>query len=74
MPQKRSIDLLLRAARLYYIEGRCQREVAERLQLSPSAVSRIILAAREQGIVEFRIETDPGRELTSREWPGRTGR
>jgi DNA-binding transcriptional regulator LsrR (DeoR family) len=61
MPQKRSVDLLLQAARLYYVEGRCQKEVAECMQLSPSAVSRIIIAAREQGIVEFRIETDPGR-------------
>lgn len=59
MPPKRSIDLLLRAARLYYVEGRSQREVAERLQLSRSAVSRIIIAAREQGIVEFRIEIPP---------------
>ena len=61
MPQKRSIDLLLQAARLYYVDGRCQKEVAERLQLSRSAVSRIIIAAREQGIVEFRIDADPGR-------------
>jgi DNA-binding transcriptional regulator LsrR (DeoR family) len=60
MPPKRSIDLLLTAARLYYVEGRCQREVAERLQLSPSAVSRIMIAAREQGIVEFRIDIKAG--------------
>lgn len=61
MPQKRSIDLLLQAARLYYLEGCGQKEVAELLQLSPSAVSRIIIAAREQGIVEFRIDADPTR-------------
>ena len=61
MPQKRSIDLLLQAARLYYVEGCTQKDVADRLQLSRSAVSRIIIAAREQGIVEFRIDTDPRR-------------
>jgi len=61
VPQRRSIDLLLQAARLYYVEGNCQQEVAERLHLSRSAVSRIIIAAREQGIVEFRIDTDLSR-------------
>ncbi|MFT4110869.1 sugar-binding transcriptional regulator [Propionicimonas sp.] len=59
MPAPRSQDVLVRAARLYYLEDRSQGEIAKTLGLSRSSVSRILSAAREQGVVEVRIH-DPG--------------
>jgi len=54
----RSIDTLVRAARLYYEDGLSQGEVARRMGLSGATVSRVLASAREQGIVEVRIH-DP---------------
>lgn len=59
MPAPRSQDVLVKAARLYYLEDRSQGEVAKALGLSRSSVSRILAAAREQGVVEIRIHA-PG--------------
>ncbi|MGV8908824.1 MAG: sugar-binding transcriptional regulator [Propionicimonas sp.] len=59
MPSPRSQDILVKAARLYYLEDRSQGEVAKELGLSRSSVSRILTAAREQGVVEIRIHA-PG--------------
>ena len=60
MPAARSQSLLLRAARLYYLEHRSQTEVAQLLDVSRSSVSRILSAAREQGLVEIRIHESGG--------------
>ncbi len=65
MPSPRSLDLLVRAARLYYEEGRSQQEVAGLLGLSGSSVSRVLAAAREQGIVHITVH-DP-RQVVRRE-------
>lgn len=59
MPAPRSMDLLIKAARLYYLDQQSQSAVARELGLSTSSVSRILAAAREQGVVEIRIH-DPG--------------
>lgn len=37
----------LRAAELYYLEGRSQKEIGEALGLSPATVSRALRRARE---------------------------
>lgn len=58
MAATRSIDTLVRAARLYYEEGLSQGEVARRMGLSGATVSRVLAAARDRGIVEVRIH-DP---------------
>lgn len=58
MVAARSIDTLVRAARLYYEDGLSQGEVARRMGLSGATVSRVLAAARERGIVEVRIH-DP---------------
>lgn len=58
MAATRSLDGLVRAARLYYEEGLSQGEVARRMNLSGATVSRMLAAARDQGIVEVRIH-DP---------------
>lgn len=58
MAAGRSLDTLVRAARLYYEDGLSQGEAARRLGLSGATVSRVLAQAREQGIVEVLIH-DP---------------
>jgi DNA-binding transcriptional regulator LsrR (DeoR family) len=59
MPTPRTPETLLAAARLYYVQGRSQAEVAEALGTSRSNVSRLLAEAQRQGIVEIRVN-DPG--------------
>lgn len=56
-PTAGSIASMHAAARLYYGEELAQHEVAERLNVSRSTVSRLLRQARAQGIV--RIEVRP---------------
>jgi DNA-binding transcriptional regulator LsrR (DeoR family) len=63
MPAARERDLLVKAARLYYQDNCSQQEVASALGVSRSNVSRMLAAARAQGIVEIRIHDPAGREL-----------
>jgi DNA-binding transcriptional regulator LsrR (DeoR family) len=51
---------LLAAARLYYLEGQSQADIATRMGTSRSNVSRMLTEAQKQGIVEIRIN-DPCR-------------
>lgn len=46
---------LARAAHLYYVTGLTQAEVAHRLHTTRSNVSRMLTAARDEGIVRIRI-------------------
>lgn len=62
MPAARERDLLVKAARLYYQDNCSQQEVANALGVSRSNVSRMLAAARDQGIVEIRINDPAGRE------------
>lgn len=55
MPPVRETEVLVRAARLYYEEGRTQSEVARELGVSRSNVSRILAQARAQNLVEIII-------------------
>lgn len=50
-----SAERLAHAAFLYYIQGLSQMEVAKRLGVTRSNVSRMLTAAREQYIVKFEI-------------------
>jgi DNA-binding transcriptional regulator LsrR (DeoR family) len=59
MPLPRDPATLLVAARLYYLEGRSQADIAEQMGTSRSNVSRMLSEALKQGIVEIRIN-DPG--------------
>lgn len=59
MPTPRTPETLLAAARLYYVQGRSQAEVADALGTSRSNVSRMLAEAQRQGIVEIRVN-DPG--------------
>ena len=60
MPAPRDPKALLAAARLYYLEGLSQAEIATQLGTSRSNVSRMLTEAQAQGIVEIRHQR-PGR-------------
>lgn len=57
----RDQSVLVKAATLYYLEGKSQAEVADEIGVSRSNVSRVLAAAREQGIVDIRINDPFGR-------------
>jgi DNA-binding transcriptional regulator LsrR (DeoR family) len=61
MPANRDPATLVAAARLYYVEGRSQAEVAVALGTSRSNVSRMLSEAQSLGIIEFRINDPAGR-------------
>ncbi len=61
MPAPRDPGSLMRAAHLYYVEGRSQAEVAATMGTSRSNVSRMLAEAQRQGIVEIRIHDPSGR-------------
>lgn len=61
MPNPRDPAMLLAAARLYYLQGRSQAEVAQALGTSRSNVSRMLSEALRQSIVEIRINDPEGR-------------
>ena len=48
------VSLLMTVAKLYYIENLKQEEIAEKLQISRSYVSKILTEAKDEGIVEIR--------------------
>jgi DNA-binding transcriptional regulator LsrR (DeoR family) len=48
-------DTLVTVASLYYELNQNQQQIAERLEISRSSVSRMIKEARDRGIVEIRI-------------------
>lgn len=62
MPAPRDPGTLLAAARLYYLEGQSQAQIASQLQTSRSNVSRMLNEAQRQGIVEIRIHDPAGRD------------
>jgi DNA-binding transcriptional regulator LsrR (DeoR family) len=52
---ERDREQLVKAARMYFVDGSSQQEIAGAFGTSRSNVSRMLSAAREQGIVEIRI-------------------
>jgi len=63
LPPARDRESLVKAARMYFIDGRSQDDVARVLGTGRSNVSRMLAAAREQGIVEIRVHGHAGRDL-----------
>ena len=47
--------LLSEIADLYYNEGLSQQEIAEKVQMSRPSISRLLLEAKEKGIIEIKI-------------------
>jgi DNA-binding transcriptional regulator LsrR (DeoR family) len=58
----RSRELLVKAARMYFLDGRSQDDIARVLGTSRSNVSRMLGTARTLGIVEIRIQDEYGRD------------
>lgn len=56
-------ELLATVASLYYNLNQSQSEIAARLDISASTVSRLIKEARERGIVEIRIKIPIPRDF-----------
>jgi deoxyribonucleoside regulator len=62
-----SDDKLKLAARLYYIDGLGQTEVAKLVKVSQAKVSRLLALARERGIVRISVaEYEPRNRLLER--------
>ncbi|WP_210414895.1 sugar-binding transcriptional regulator [Microlunatus elymi] len=59
-PQRGRLALLIKAARMYHEEGIRQPEIAERLNLSQSRVSRLLKDAQRLGVVRTTVVTPPG--------------
>jgi DNA-binding transcriptional regulator LsrR (DeoR family) len=62
MATPRDPATLLAAARLYYLDGCSQAEVAKQLNTSRSNVSRMLSEAMRLGIVEIRLHDPSGRD------------
>ena len=60
---EQNLDLLVRISEMYYIQGKTQKEISESLGLSRSGVSRLLQAARDQGIVQITVH-NPARRLS----------
>jgi DNA-binding transcriptional regulator LsrR (DeoR family) len=54
------VRLLTKISRLYYEDGLGGGEIAEKLNLSRSKVSRLLSQARQTGIVKIMVVTPPG--------------
>lgn len=54
--------LIIKVSNLYYIEGLNQQEIAERLRISRPQVSRMLSAARAEGIVNISIKNPYAEE------------
>jgi deoxyribonucleoside regulator len=63
MASRVGIERLAQAAFWYYVQDLGQDEVARRLGTSRSNVSRLLRAAREQGVVRFEISYPLNRNL-----------
>lgn len=56
-PTPNDLDLVVRAAWLYYEDGLTQAQVAKRLFVSRQTVGRLLESARQQGIVRIELDT-----------------
>ena len=62
-PQASHIEQMTRAALLYYTLDKSQAEIADELGVSRPTVARLLQRAREEGIVEIRVNTYPGLSM-----------
>src|SRR5689334_23885990 len=63
MPAPRDRGSLVKAARMYFLDGRSQDDIARVLGTSRSNVSRMLTAARAQGVVEIRVHDQTARAM-----------
>jgi len=55
-PSRNRVNKLADVAEMYFLEGLTQAEIAKKIGLTRSMVSRMLTEAREQGIVNIKIE------------------
>jgi len=62
-PERR--DLMIMAAKMYYIDGLSQEKIASKIHLSRPTVSRMLSACIKEGLVQIKIDdvSSFGREL-----------
>ena len=60
---ERNTELLLRVARMYYVQSETMEAIAHHLGVSRSTVSRLLKEAKDRGLVRITI-TDPDRPMT----------
>jgi deoxyribonucleoside regulator len=51
-------ERIIRIARMHYVDGLNYQQISEKLNISPSYISKLLRAGREQGIIEIRIRDD----------------
>ncbi|MGE5604119.1 MAG: sugar-binding transcriptional regulator [Bacteroidota bacterium] len=56
-------DLLIKVAKMYYMENASQEEIAKEIGFSRSNISRLLSACREEKIVEFKINDTSSKGL-----------
>ncbi|WP_244269854.1 sugar-binding transcriptional regulator [Caldanaerovirga acetigignens] len=56
----RDSRLLVKIAHMYYSENKTQQEIADKLGISRPSVSRLLQKAREEGVVEIKINYEGG--------------
>ena len=72
MYSKNEVALMVQVARLYYEYGLTQEDIAEKMAITRQKASRLLIAARTQGIIKtvivdpFPADLDLTRELTTR--------
>ncbi|MGL5979221.1 MAG: sugar-binding transcriptional regulator [Erysipelotrichaceae bacterium] len=62
MQEQDKINILVRVAKAYYVEGCTQNEIAKRLHVSRPLVSKYLNDAKEAGIVRISIHEPVGME------------
>lgn len=53
--QEEKLEVAVRAAWLYYVDGNTQHEIAQKLQIARTTAQRLVALAVERGLVEVRI-------------------
>ncbi|WP_238590836.1 sugar-binding transcriptional regulator [Paenibacillus beijingensis] len=62
MTETEKTRLLVKVSTLYYIDGLNQQEISERFGISRAQISRMLSAAREEGIVQITIKDQYAEE------------
>jgi DNA-binding transcriptional regulator LsrR (DeoR family) len=63
MPASRDRLSLIETARMYFLDGRSQDDIARAIGTSRSNVSRMLSAARAQGVIEIRVHDQAARAV-----------
>ena len=60
MSRQDELRLMVKVARMYYVQGIRQQGITARLQIHQSTISRLLKRAREANLVRFNVTTSPG--------------